>query len=186
MIFETDTNRVLVWDNAAWVMIADTDSPPGLQLVKAQTVGTGVSSVTVTGAFSAEFDNYKIMWSGGAGSAGFNVRLQMGSATSGHTNSLIYNVFGSASTVIGAALQNAAYWEWAGAGNSTSLFCNLDLLSPFLTENTRMIAHWTPPDGAGWSNGVLLDTSSYTSFTLTPGISGTFTGGTIRVYGYRN
>jgi hypothetical protein len=167
-------------------MLTDADTPPGLQLVKTQTVGSGVASVTVTDAFSAEFDNYKIMWSGGAGSAGFNVRLQMGSATSGHTNSLIYNVFGSASTVIGAAVQNAAYWEWAGAGNSTSIFANLDLLSPFLAENTRMIAAWTPPDGAGWSSGVLLDTSSYTSFTLTPGISGTFTGGTIRVYGYRN
>lgn len=57
-IFETDTNRVLFYDNSAWVMVADTDQPPGLQLVKTQTVGTGVSSVVVTDAFSADFDNY--------------------------------------------------------------------------------------------------------------------------------
>ena len=39
----------------------------GLWLVKSQTVGTGVSSVTVSNAFSADFDNYRIIYSGGVG-----------------------------------------------------------------------------------------------------------------------
>ena len=33
----------------------------GLWLVKTQTIGSGVGSVAVTGAFSADYDNYKII-----------------------------------------------------------------------------------------------------------------------------
>ena len=43
-------------------------SSGGLVLVKTQTIGTTVSSVEVTGAFSSTYDNYKIIVSGGAGS----------------------------------------------------------------------------------------------------------------------
>jgi len=53
-IYETDTNRTLVYDGGAWVMTVDADSPPGMVLIKTQTVGTAVSSVEVTNAFSAE------------------------------------------------------------------------------------------------------------------------------------
>ncbi len=54
MIFETDTNRVLVWDNAAWVMIADTDTPPGLQFISGATF-SNVASIDITG-FTSEFE----------------------------------------------------------------------------------------------------------------------------------
>jgi hypothetical protein len=37
--------------------------------------------------------------------------------------------------------------------------------------------------GARWNNGYLNNTTSYTAFTLT--YSGTITGGTVYVYGYR-
>lgn len=50
MIYETDTNRVLIWDNAAWVMIADTDQPPGLQLIKAETF-TSQPAVQINNCF---------------------------------------------------------------------------------------------------------------------------------------
>jgi hypothetical protein len=42
VIYETDTNRVLVWDNSAWVMVLDTDQPPGLQLIKTQVYLRGI------------------------------------------------------------------------------------------------------------------------------------------------
>jgi len=40
----------------------------GLTLVKSQTIGSAVSSVEVTGAFSATYDNYKVIVIGGVGS----------------------------------------------------------------------------------------------------------------------
>lgn len=187
VIYETDTNRVLVYDNSAWVMVLDTDQPPGLQLIKSQTVGTAVPSVEVTDAFSSDFDNYYITWVGGSGSTGMNTRLRLGSNTTNYYSSLIYHVFSSASTLVGVSQNNTqTQWEWAGACSTTSINVSLTLLGPFLNENTRMIANWTPPDASGTSNSLLLDTNSYTSFTFLPGVTGTFTGGTIRVYGYRN
>jgi hypothetical protein len=61
MIYETDTNRVLVWDNAAWVMIADTDQPPGLQFITEITF-TNQSFVQLNDCFLSEFNNFSIKW----------------------------------------------------------------------------------------------------------------------------
>lgn len=62
MIYETDTNRVLVYDNAAWVMIADTDQPPALQLIKSGTATfTSASPFDLTSVFTSEFRNYLII-----------------------------------------------------------------------------------------------------------------------------
>ena len=61
---------------------ADMDAV-GLWLVKTQTVGTGVSSVTVTGAFSSTYDNYFVTYTGGTGSTQTPLRIQMGSTTTG-------------------------------------------------------------------------------------------------------
>jgi hypothetical protein len=49
------TNATQVYDGANWVSVGVT---PGLVLVKAQTIGSAVSSVEVTGAFSSTYDNY--------------------------------------------------------------------------------------------------------------------------------
>ena len=67
---------------------------PGLRLIKKQTIGTGVSSVTVTGAFSATYDNYKIIVTGGSNSVGTsNVLTTLGGSTTGYYYNLIYSVF---------------------------------------------------------------------------------------------
>lgn len=62
MIYETDTNRVLVYEGAAWVMIADTDTPAGMQFIAGATF-SNVASVDVTG-FSSEFEWYEIFFQG--------------------------------------------------------------------------------------------------------------------------
>lgn len=56
----------------------------GLWLVKSQTIGSGVPNVEVTGAFSSDFDAYKIVVSGGAASASGPLSLKLGSTTSGY------------------------------------------------------------------------------------------------------
>ena len=151
------------------------------------TVGSAVSSIEVNGAFSSNYDSYKIIYTGGNASTGMNIRMRMGATTTNYYSSLIYNSFAS-STPTGVTQNNTVtFWEWGGAVDTTSNFADITLLSPFLAERTRMISNWSPNDAAGYSSNILLDTTSYTSFTFLPGQSGhTFTGGTIRVYGYRN
>jgi hypothetical protein len=158
----------------------------GMWLVKSQAVGTGVSEIVVTGAFSTDFENYKITYTGGNASTGMNIRMKMGAATTNYYSSLIYNTF-AVNTPTGVCQNNTQpQWEWAGSTNTTSNFLDVTLLSPFVAEQTRMISNWCPFDAAGYSNNVLVDTTSYTAFTLLPGVAlATFTGGTVRVYGYR-
>jgi hypothetical protein len=151
------------------------------------TVGSAVSSIEVNGAFSSNYDSYKIIYTGGNASTGMNIRMRMGATTTNYYSSLIYNSFAS-STPTGVTQNNTVtFWEWAGAADTTSNFADITLLSPFIAERTRMISNWSPNDAAGYSSNILLDTTSYTSFTFLPGVTAnTFTGGTIRVYGYRN
>ena len=73
MIYETDTNRVLVYEGAAWVMIADTDTPPGVQFIKTESFA-GVSNFEVTG-FSTEFEWYEIRFSGFKSASGSSTIL---------------------------------------------------------------------------------------------------------------
>ena len=157
----------------------------GLWLVKTQTVGSGVASVAVTGAFTTDYDNYKIVWSNGVLSAIGETRVILGATTAGYSNSLIYGAYGGgAATVIGNAA--GANWTFMGYGNTTAVAMNFELYQPFLTKNTFMSSNLMQFAGqvGGTNNGILENTTSYTGFTIFPA-SGTMTGGTIRIYGYR-
>jgi hypothetical protein len=159
----------------------------GLTLVKAQTIGSAVSSVTVTSAFNTTYDNYLINISGGVGSVDANIALTLGSATSGYKYGGIYLLY-SGTTVTGEASNGAASFPRAARGSTNSIDGEVVLKNPFNTKRTA--AQWrisSTIDGQLWAigGGVLDDATSYTAFTLTPA-SGTLTGGTIRVYGYQN
>jgi hypothetical protein len=187
MIFETDTHRVLVWDNAAWVMIADTDTPPGLELIKTQTVGSGVASVEVTGAFSSTYQNYKIVYSGGTASGAIGpINMRIGSSTASYYSAATYSIFASG-TNGNVARNNGSEWFYAGAANNdvgTSL--NIDVMNPFdSTKYTMFGGPFIVVDVAGSTGGLHAVNASYTSFVLLTA-TGTISGGTIRVYGYRN
>jgi hypothetical protein len=187
MIYETDTNRVLVWDNAAWVMIADTDTPPGLQLVKTQTVGSGVASVTVTDAFSSEWDNYKIIVDGGTCSTNTSFNLQLGSTTSGYYYASHYSQY-TTTTPLALSSTTASSFVEAGRCSTVKNNISVELFGPFLSQRTGIRSGSVDYDTAGFivtTNGIIANTTSYTSFVVKPS-SGTITGGTIRVYGYRN
>jgi len=158
----------------------------GLWLVKSQTVGTGVSSVTVTGAFSADYDNYRIIYTGGTQSAGVNIDLTIGGSSTGYYSALQFQASNSG-TVSAAGQTNASLWQWVGgatAGQATH--ASFDLFGPFLSAYTKLRnGQYQNDNNFGTVNGEHRVASSYTSFTLLPA-SGTLTGGTIRVYGYRN
>jgi hypothetical protein len=157
----------------------------GLWLVKTQTVGSGVSSVTVTGAFSADYDNYRIIYTNGTSSNTASLNLRLGAATTNYANSTVYTIF--ASGVIGSTFNNGgSSFVYAGATDATNgTFLTVDVFSPFLTRNTGYGGSFIVTDVAGHSGGIHKTATSYADFTIIPG-AGTLTGGTIRVYGYRN
>lgn len=156
----------------------------GLWLVKTQTIGTAVSTVAVTGAFSSTYDNYKITITGGACSSDQGVLLQLGSTTTGYYATYIYSAY-NLTTVAGFNTNNGANFP-IGACRADGILVNIDLLSPNLAKQTAFGGYnQNSLTNAGPITGYLANTTQYTGFTILL-TGGTLTGGTIRVYGYRN
>ena len=154
----------------------------GLVLVKSQAIGSGVSSVTVTDAFSSTFDNYRILMSNMDASAIADVTLQLGSTTVNY-----YGVVESWSYVSGVSqtlVNNGGPMTVAIGHTASDSYATIELMNPHDASRTGITAH------SGGLRGVLMvgeDTlgGSHTAFTLTMN-SGTMTGGRIRVYGYND
>lgn len=158
----------------------------GLVLIKSQVIGTTVSSVQVTNAFSSTYDNYRIIIVGGVASAAPDLQLSLDGITTGYYSTLTYQAFGS-TTVTGAQASNAARWSWTGAGTTSALNLNLELQAPNLAKPKTAFTFYnemTTTATNGISRQYNASTSAATGFTITPS-TGTLTGGTIYIYGYR-
>jgi hypothetical protein len=149
------------------------------------TIGNAVSSVSVT-CFSALYDNYRILVSGGTSSASNVFALTFGSQATAYYWSFLYSVWGG-TTATADTGNNTTRFLYVGQTNTRGNYADISVVSPFLTNDTYISAS-SPYGGGTYSgtvNGGLAVTTSFTSFTLTCN-AGTVTGGTIRVYGYRN
>lgn len=156
----------------------------GLVFVKSQTVGSGVSSVTVSSAFSAEYDAYRVVWTGGNGSAAGELSLRLGSSTANYYGFIMYGSYTGA-TLYG--LNDSAQSSFRYVGGLDGFFGSLvfDIVNPFLARVTTINAQGNY--GAfsfGTYSGRHAETTSYSAFTITPN-AGTLSGGVITVYGYR-
>ena len=155
----------------------------GMWLVKTQAVGTGVSSVAVTDAFSADYENYLVTYNGATSATGQCLQVQLGATTTGYYGSMVYaNFTGGAGASVGD--NNTANWTHCsgGVGGFTNL--QATIMRPFASATTTIAGPYQDGANAGHKSGWLNNTTSYTGFTLIAP-SGTITGGTIRVYGYR-
>ena len=157
----------------------------GLVFVKSQTIGSGVGSVTVSDAFNSTYDNYRIVVGGGVGSvASASVALTLGASTASYYGVMMYVLYGTPG-LLEARDNNAARWTYTGASTTSQYGASFDLVNPFLAKYTNVHnASWIVGDAAGNFNGQHQVATSYSAFTLTP-LSGSLTGGTITVYGYR-
>jgi hypothetical protein len=191
--FEIPDNTDLVKDGAAAMreLGQDVDTQlftalggnyPGLRLVKKQTIGTGVSSVQVTGAFSSTYDNYKILVNGGTASGDNFGKFILGASTSG------YFIGGGGATFAGAttfvATNGAAAANYTWYINTTWLNVDIDLKSPNLAKPTGISFNYVSGSAGYNGAGVHGTNDQHTSFTLSSFGAETLTGGTIYVYGY--
>jgi hypothetical protein len=179
---------VLTADSAEATGLKWAAAPAGLTLVKTQTIGTGVTSVTVSSAFDSTYDNYLITVSGGVASATGGFNLQLGSTTTGYYGFEIYGSW-SSNTVNGFAQSNSSSFADAGGFTSNTMHSSITLFNPNAAKRTTILSNFVNADTtsyAGWKNGYVNDNTQYTAFTLSTGSATTLTGGTIRVYGYQN
>jgi hypothetical protein len=157
-------------------------------LVKTQTVGTGVSSVSVTGAFSADYDNYRIIYDGGVSNINGSLSLQMTGAATGYYYAVFYNQY-TLGTPLGIGAANVSSYVEAGRMSTQRNSMNIDVFNPYLAAQTGFRSASTDYFTSGFivtGGGMLNNTTSYTGFTVLTTGGAVITGGTIRVYGYRN
>ena len=198
--------KAFVFDGTNWIDIAQSTADlstyqksnrTGLQIVVptgatngtvsangAVTIGSAVSSVAITNAYSADYDAYKIIITGGVASA----TVDLGIINTGSTASYLYGyMIVNYSTGVITSVNSAAGTSipYIGTGSTTAIRANFDVLNPFLAKPTTFNANIASVANGGSSNGLHNVSTSYTGFTITPS-SGTLTGGTIRIYGYNN
>lgn len=168
------------------VLTASDMNAVGLWLVKTQTVGSAVSSVEVTGAFSSTYANYLINYSGGTMTDSAVINFVLGSSTTGYYNFMAYGN-SSTTTIQGAGTNNGSNFPWGGgalAGQAAHF--RLEVFGPNVAAYTKLL-NGTYQNGTNYGTvqGEHRVATAYTAFTVSPS-SGTMSGGTIRVYGYRN
>jgi hypothetical protein len=181
MTYLEDTNLYASWTGSSWV------SPFGLTLVAAQTVGSAVTSVVVNNVFSALYDNYKIILEGGTTNTAGNIGLIFGASATGYYAGGTFISY-SGGGVSAVQDNNATSFTRAGRGG-TNAHVNLDVFSPFLAKQTVFSGNYittATASGSGFNTGYHDSAVSYTGFTLVASGGMNLTGGTVRVYGYRN
>lgn len=161
----------------------------GCWLVKSQVVGTGVTTVDVTSCFTSDFDNYKIVYNGGTSSGLNNISSQFLVGTTPNTT----NYFGGLTYLnIGAAVwqvaanNGGASWI-VGWARGTDTGFSFEAHNVFQAKPTTCFGVFCRLDNGQIGNTFIQHgvSTSYNGIRFTTG-GGTITGGTIRVYGYRN
>ena len=156
----------------------------GLVLLSTTTIGSALTTVTVNNAFSAAYDNYRIVITGGTSSTNTWGSLQLGSSTTGYYAGAWEKRYTSSTTDYQTA-SNASNFSRSIGMLTTNIDANIDIKSPFLSKYTIInYCFQSGNDGNYNGGGQHKVASSYTDFTIATE-SGTFTGGTIKVYGYK-
>ena len=165
----------------------------GLVYVKGQTIGTGVTSQLITSVFSSTFDSYRVVISGMTMSSSAyttNVFAKMHDGTTTANTNYNYGIARvdmAAGTVsaYNAALGTAGVQVGVGSGDKFGT--TFDVINPFIASHTifNNLSVSSPSTGYSGSGAGMHQTSTaYPSLTILVS-TGTMTGGTIIVYGYR-
>lgn len=156
----------------------------GLWLVKSQTIGTGVSSVTVTDAFSTKYDNYRITITKAGASASVSMCLNYGTSAVSYFGIETYTQYSAGTITVANNNNDTKQFIGLTDASAASYNSSFDVFSPFLASPTQLTGQYYGRGFIGYFGGSHEVSNSYTSFKLF-NESGTLTGGTITVYGYR-
>ena len=173
------------WAAGEVLTAADLNAYAGLVLVKTQTIGTAVASVTVSDAFSATFDNYRVTIDGYVSSVNTSLQIALGTSATGsaYYGSQYYDLYTGSTGA--ARSSNATRLNISQIATFAENSQTVEIHQPFLVARTQFIADGYGQGYSTWARGTHASTVSFSAFTISPG-TGTLTGGKIRVYGYNN
>ena len=187
MIYETDTDLTYIYGGSAWQQVSGGTAVgnSGLVYVASTTIGTGVTSVTVSNVFSSTYDAYRVVITGGVGTtAGNSLAMQLSGLTTGYYAGIIYTFYSSASVAV-ATVNNGSSWEFAGSYGTDGIVLACDVINPYSAKPTFLVSSGYSNHLSGMTNGKQTSSTSATGFILSTLGGGNITGGVITVYGYR-
>ena len=202
VIFQKDTDQLLVWNGTAWVIPnSPAQNPDGLALVTTctatfaggtagsvsngvVTIGTNNTSFTVSNAFSSTYDNYRVIMSGGVGSTNIDFSMQLGSTNTDYYGSVVYcNYNESTARAIGTNAGTSCTYVGGADGSFAQII--VDINAPnLLNRATTVQGQFQANTPFGTSSYRVATNLQYTAFSIFCNL-GNITGGTLRVYGYR-
>lgn len=195
VIFQKDTDQLLVWNGTAWVIPnSPAQNPTGLELITTTTV---TDDRKIVGCFSATYDNYKIVVSKANFSAGFLAFQMLNGSTEYNSGAPYFTATitrNSTQTTYAGDNSNANTYAIFGynfqqtTDGGFSVSC--DIHNPFGTGRTffecQSSSYYstTPFFVSTVGGGGVNVTNSFDGIRILPQSGGAL-GGNISVYGYR-
>jgi hypothetical protein len=189
-IFETDTDRMYVWNGTAWVIPNQTtQNPTGLEFI----TGGTLSLTPLDGIFTSTYDNYRIILNQVSQSGTSNLLCYQYRTTANATEARA-NYSGSSlrydtNTAYNFSESNTTYIQMGVNLLSGDTWGNLviDIFQPRLNVRTMLNAYG---NGAIANYSLVQHGSVFYVAAQFAGIqfftgNGTLNGGTYQVYGYR-
>ena len=150
------------------------------------TIGAGNTSVTVSSAFSSDYDNYRIIFSNMTSNVTSSIQVQL-SASTGTTYQMYgyYGAFGSAA-INGYGPAATAQWNDVLTTNTVQAGGELVLFHPQKATATVGFSYGVSTSDVYHFACRDTSTAQSTGFKLTLPGTNTLQSGTVRVYGFRN
>jgi hypothetical protein len=147
------------------------------------TIAGNATSVTINGAFSADYRNYKVLISGIDCTNGFGDLFQLRMAnTNNHIASMYSDLYtGGISAFYRNNVVSAANIGFCSP--DTDLNITFDIINPQIAQRTSWNGFSYTAGLANWFSGQYNLTTQFTTITFLA-TAGTFTGGNIAIYGY--
>lgn len=194
-IYETDTNRMYVWNGTAWVIPNQTtQNPEGFEfLASASLNATSSTPTSLSNVFSATYDSYRLVCNFSTAPQNLYIRLR----TASDDSSAVYQharfyarIDGGASGIGTSAVADTKYIA-AAMNNGYPAATSFDIHGPYLARYTALsstpyseFGTTTTNSYVGWSSCLIATTTQYTGISLFPNTATLL--GEIRLYGYRN
>lgn len=151
------------------------------------TPSVGASTFTIGGAFSTQYDAYRITWNGATSTANETIRVTYPSITTGYYGNLIYNRPNN-NTPFTIQNNNSDLHNWIGWCGQ--IIMDFEVYCPAQSNELTYIHgryyELNQLSGAalGTYNGWITSTSSVTSIIITLGAGTISNSGKLRIYAY--
>jgi hypothetical protein len=191
VIFETDTKQTLVYSGAAWVMLTDADSPPGLELIKTATVTNAAdTSTTWQGVFNSTYTSYRLICHNlNAHTNGAIPRMSFYYSTSteqttGYYSAVTNSIYNGTSNI--TSVNNGAFMSLGAAcDNIGASSFSLDIHRVGLSGRGTVLIQYVDAYNGSWAagGGLVATDRTYDGFKLFMSAGNISMTGSL--YGYR-